>query len=278
MNAPESGSSRENKANRENVPANKTDMKNTTGPKRPSGNPDKIKKWKNWWYYYKWYVICGIIVLGITLDILGDALGLWQKEPDFQVAYVGKSPLSEEDVHALEETFASIGDDFNGDGKVIVRINQYITDVPGADTDAAYHEYATEVSLIGDISDCESYFFLTDDAVNLQRKFQILANADGTCPDDADYSTDGKVIAWADCPLLRGTDADPAMAEADHGKNESAQVRGGNDKSTFFDGLFLGRRCFFNDNSTDYHEQCDALWDLIYGSHQGNQNNGQISE
>lgn len=204
------------------------------------GKAERRKYWKNWWYYYKWYVVCAVIVLGITLDVLGSALGLWQKKPDFQVAYVGKSPLSEDAVSALEQTFVSIGGDFNGDGEIIVQINQYVSGISNADADAAYYEYADEVSLIGDISDCESYFFLTDDPVNLQRRFQILANADGSCPDDTDYSTEGKVIAWT-------LDEDGADLLPDE--------------------IYLGRRCFFTDDLTEHYEQCNELWNLIYDSY-----------
>lgn len=207
---------------------------------KDSDKTKKLKKWKNWWYYYKWYVVCGIIVLGITLDVLGSALGLWGKEPDFQVAYVGQEPLAEDSLAALEQTFAAIGGDFNGDGEIIVQINQYISGISHADPDAAYYEYADEVSLIGDITDCESYFFLTDDPVNLQRRFQILANMDGSCPDDKDYSAEGRVLAWSDCSLL----------------NEAESLAN----------LYLGRRCFYNEDSTKHLEQCSDLWDLIADS------------
>ena len=42
-------------------------------------NLSKSEKRKNWWYYYKWYVICGVILLGIAIDLIGNALGLWHR-------------------------------------------------------------------------------------------------------------------------------------------------------------------------------------------------------
>ena len=77
-------------------------------------NPDisvlseKQTKWKNWWYYYKWYVICGVILLGIVINVVGGRLGLWTKAPDFQVAYVGKTQLPADTVSALEQAFSSL--------------------------------------------------------------------------------------------------------------------------------------------------------------------------
>ena len=123
-------------------------------------NPDNRKKWKNWWYYYKWYVICGIVFLGIAGSVTGNALGLWHKAPDFQIAYIGKTELPQDTISALEQAFQSIASDFNGDGTITVQINQYIDGIPNPDMDTAYYEYASEISLIGDISDCDSYFFL----------------------------------------------------------------------------------------------------------------------
>lgn len=123
-------------------------------------NPSKAEKWRNWWYYYKWYVICGIVVLGIACNLIGNALGLWHPSPDIQIAYVGETPLPQDTVTALESAFASIGGDFNGDGKVTIKINQYASNSQNTGSDAVYYGTASEITLIGDISDCESYFFL----------------------------------------------------------------------------------------------------------------------
>lgn len=138
---------------------------------------NRKKAIKNWWHYNKWYVICGIILLGITCNLIGNALGLWEKKPDIQIAYVGKT-------------------------EILVKINPYIDGIQSTDAETAYYEYASEISLIGDISDCESYLFLLDDPDNFQQEFQLLAAPDGSCPDTMDYATTDKVIAWADCTTL----------------------------------------------------------------------------
>lgn len=222
----------------------------------PHESSGRLKKWKNWWYYYKWYVACCILVAGVTFHLIGNALGFWSQKPDFQIAYIGKAILTEETVSILEQDFADVGHDFNGDGEVIVQVNQYISGIADVDMETAYYEYADEVSLIGDISDCESYFFLTDDPDNLQREFQILANPDGSCPEEMDYSTDGKVIAWPDCPLLcESADIFSAAAQKE-----------ARDCDEPLSQLYLGRRCFYTDKRTDYFEQCNTLWDQIRSS------------
>lgn len=213
---------------------------------------------KNWWYYHKWYVICGIILLGILINLVGSAFGIWTKAPDFQVAYVGKSPLPQDSVSALEKAFASISKDldFNEDGEVIVQINQYTNGSENEDAEAAYYEYASELTLIGDISDCESYFFLMDDPNHFQRNFQLLACPDGSCPDETDYSTEDKVILWSECPILSsaelGTYSSVILGDTVTGTNQE-----------LLSNLYLGRRCFYTEKQTKHSKNCSMLWDLL---------------
>lgn len=199
---------------------------------------------KNWWYYHKWYVIIGAILLGVAIDLIGSALGLFTKEPDLQVAYVGKTPLSQDAISVLQQAFTSLAGDYNHDGEVIVRINQYFNDSGTTDVDTAYYQYASEITLIGDISDCESYFFLMEDPQDFQRQYQLLALPDGSCPDETDYSVEDKVIIWADCLVL---------SEMEIGSELLAD-------------LFLGRRCFYTDAVTDNLQECSELWDMLYRS------------
>lgn len=217
-------------------------------------------KWKNWWHYYKWYVICGILLFGMACNLIGNALGLWRKSPDFQLAYVGKTELPQDTAAALKEAFtrfgadlnlslSSSGMDFNEDGEVIIQLNQYVNFVQTADLDIAYSKYASEISLIGDISDCESYFFLMDDPASFQQEYQLLSSFDGSCPDETDYSIDDKVILWADCP---------ALSEITSFVEEKAP--GSRD---LLSGLYIGRRCFYTDIQSDNAEKCGELWNLL---------------
>ena len=55
-------------------------------------DPTPRQKWRNWWHYHKGMVIAGAVVGLAVLDIAHSALGLGQVRPDYQVAYVGKTP------------------------------------------------------------------------------------------------------------------------------------------------------------------------------------------
>lgn len=214
---------------------------------------------KNWWYYHKWYVIIGVILLGIAIDLIGNALGLFTKSPDLQIAYVGKAPLPQDTITALQQAFTSLAGDYNHDGEVIVRINQYISDSNTTNADTAYYQYASEITLIGDISDCESYFFLLEDPQDFQRQYQLLACPDGGCPDEMDYSIEDKVIIWSDCSLFS------EMELGSYTERYLTQTRTG-DNSELLADLSLGRRCFYNDTVTDNLQECSDLWDMLYRS------------
>ena len=211
---------------------------------------------KNWWYYHKWYVICGIFLFGIACNLIGNALGFWKKTPDLQIAYVGQAALPQDTVSALEQAFAAIIEDFNRDGEIIVRVNQYISGRQNTDAETAYYEYASELTLIGDISDCESYFFLMDDPEHFQQNFHLLASPDGSCPDDTDYSIADKVLLWTTCPTLSqlelGSYSTFLLGEEITGKNQE-----------LLSNLYIGRRCFYNREQTGYSENYSELWNHL---------------
>ncbi len=183
---------------------------------------------KNWWYYHKWYVICGIILLFTVTNIIGNKLGWFKDTPDIQIAYIGDNPLSEDKIASIEKTFSTLAKDYNQDGKVLVKVNQFISGASVGDIESLSYQQATEIALIGDIDDCTSYFFLMDDPDKVQKEFQILAMPDGSCPSEYDLSADDKVISW------------------------DSQ-------------LYLGRRCFYNKKRTPYAKECSRIWDTLQG-------------
>lgn len=233
-----------------------------------ASHPDQMtraQKRKNWWHYYKWYVIVGIILFAALIHLAGSSLGLFTKSPDLQIAYVGAGRLPDDTAAALEALFCSLIDDYNHDGEILVQVNQYVRNNNAKDAETAYYQYASEISLFGDISDCESYLFLMDDPDTFQQEFQILAASDGSCPGDADYSTEGKVILWADCPLLSIPEAG-GYAEIIGGQT----VTGNNQE--LLTGLYLGRRCFYDDRTTDNQAACNSLWKLLLNSYEAQKN------
>ena len=77
-------------------------------------------KWQNFWFYYKWWVVAGACLLAII------GVGVWQAathvEPDYPIALVTRDGVSEEGITELETMLQSFGQDLNGDGKIVVEV------------------------------------------------------------------------------------------------------------------------------------------------------------
>lgn len=127
----------------------------------------KAQRRRNWWHYHRWHVLAAAALLLIGADLAYHAAV--QVHPDYQMAYVGAAPLSEEEAAAWESRLAELGADCDGDGRVTVRINAY----PSPREDAAYG-YASRIQLMADLEACESYFFLVEDPEGFQSGYEIL--------------------------------------------------------------------------------------------------------
>ncbi len=127
--------------------------------------------WKNWWYYNKWFVVFGIAAALSAAGVIAGNLN--RVKPDYQIAYIGTYPLSEEAASSVETALAAAGKDLNGDGKVVFRLNQYPT-AKNADPEIALGKVGWETQLMADLLDCESYFFLLEDAEGFNYNYDIL--------------------------------------------------------------------------------------------------------
>ncbi len=210
------------------------------------------QKRANWWYYHKWHVLGGAALLGVAVSLLCRALGIGEVRPDYQIAYVGASALPEDTAAALEIALSELGADCDGDGRVMVQINQYVRDTGG---DAMY-AYASSTKLMADLDSCESYFFLLDDPEGFQEGYQVLRRLDGTNPADGDRDAESCYLLWSDCPVLRDLPLG-GYTETLLGQ----EITG--DSQELLSGLALARRGFWTEKTARYTPQCDALWTAI---------------
>ena len=204
-------------------------------------NKETSGKIKNWIYYYKWYVVVGVLLLLFVVRYIAGIFGVAEPHPDLQAAYVGRHVLSEETITALQDLLASKADDYNGDGRVLVTVHQYLTSDETGAVEAQQNASAAEISLVGDIDGCESYLFFLEDPEQFQLEWQILANSDGNPPSADDYSVAGKVVPIADLlPDLSAvaTDSDREVLSS----------------------LMVGRRCFYTDKTCENAESLAAMW------------------
>lgn len=129
----------------------------------------KKQRRQNWWHYHKWYVALGAALALIAANLIWHAAS--QVQPDYQIAYVGSVPLTDEEYAVWEGRLAALGTDCNGDGRVVVELHPYLTGSGGSD---AMYAYAGSVRLMADLDACESYFFLLEDPERFQTDYEIL--------------------------------------------------------------------------------------------------------
>ncbi len=215
----------------------------------------KWEKFQNWFYYNKLWVFVGIVILWVVGSMLWNVLGIGQTKPDYRFVYVGNRKLPEDCIEALEAGLATMADDCNGDGTVTVVVTQCVTTSDDALENQIYG-YGSEITLLADITEGESHFFLMDDPETVQLSFQILANSDGSIPADDDYEAMDKVFAWADCPQLSslelGTYEDAYLDQLETGSCQD-----------LLSGLYIGRRYYYDSSMEKNPESNEKLWQAM---------------
>lgn len=162
----------------------------------------KKEKILNFLYYYKWWLVLGVLITVILFQIVSSALGFGVVKPDYCIACITGTGLSEEVQSELEKAFAELGEDLNGDGTVKVSVIQYLTGNPIDPENTAYYGYASEIKLQADIIGCDSFVFISEDPEDVQRRYQILADSAGNLPENNNYSAEGRAFLWSDSPAL----------------------------------------------------------------------------
>ena len=147
----------------------------------------------------------------------------------------------------LEEELAAYAGDYNGDGAVKTVLHMYLCADEDSTAEARQPAAASEIALAGDINDCESYLFLMEDPARVQLDWQILARADGSCPEPSDYAAGDKTLPLSALPL----DLSGVTDEEDLAVLRTLQA---------------GRRCFYTDRTCRHREELEAFWAALTGS------------
>lgn len=212
------------------------------------------QKRANWWYYHKWHVLLGAGLIALGAYLGARALGVGRISPDYQVAYVGSTALPANTVAALEKALANLGTDCNGDGQVIVRVNQYV--MGDRSGEGAVYAYAGTTRLMADLDACDSYFFLLEDPAAFQETYQVLSRLDGSLPEETMRDYESCYLSWSGCPVLRelslGEYTEELLNQETHGDSQECLAS-----------LSVARRGFWTERTCSYSKECDALWNTI---------------
>lgn len=220
--------------------------------------PGFRKKWNNWWYYNKWYVLVIALVAVLVFDFVHSVHENKANRPDFQVAYLGGA-LNDDTVEKLEQALAELAPDSNGDGQVIVTVNQYNLysgkEGPQLGLDPAAM-IAAQTRMAADLQAGESFLFLTPDPIQFQEDTGVLCRIDGTLPEEDPDSAMPLYLAWEDCPVLESLDlgllTDPMLEEGTGIENQALMQH-----------LYLGRRYISPDTDPVFCHSCARFWSVL---------------
>lgn len=144
------------------------------------------EKRKNWWYYYKGYVLIALIVALVAGSWIHSAF--FRPKADYSIGLLTSFSVPTEVMESLEEHIAQYADDRNGDGKVMVTVNSYIFGDALSSNDyqavqAAFTRFAGDATMGANII----YFHDEDGLLALEDSLQgfFQYNGGGTMPEDA---------------------------------------------------------------------------------------------
>lgn len=122
---------------------------------------DFQSKWENYWYYYKYHTLAAVFVLIMIGIFINDKLQ--QVDYDYRISAVTDYNLAEEQLDRLEEAFAGLADDRNGDGEVHVLVSNYTITKDGNENPQV--EMANQTKFMADLETGDSLIFIYSDNV-----------------------------------------------------------------------------------------------------------------
>lgn len=126
-----------------------------------------MKKFENFWFYYKKHLLIGLAVL-LALGYM-----MLQKistpEPDYHIGMVRSVPCSEAELETMKIRFAAAGEDRNGDGQTLVQIHTYFVDLADDSSNAGVDNAQIISSLDADLIGNISGIFLLEDVETFQK-------------------------------------------------------------------------------------------------------------
>ena len=174
---------------------------------------------------------------------------------DYNVAVVAPHYLPEATQTTLQDALAAYGEDRNGDGKVVVKLNLYTMDFGNEGSDA-YLDMAGTTKLSTDIQGALSSIFILYDPAGFQQTTGTLRYLDGSLPQsDADSDWWNMVYRWTDCPVLAGLDLGDYASDAVQSESGSSQE--------LMSRYYIGIRGAWNKDSADLLEGGEELWNKL---------------
>jgi len=163
----------------------------------------KKDKRANFWYYHRWQII--LSVLGFILIFSFVYSMVTKVKPDYQIALMTQMAYPQEVYEQMADEMEQYAEDRNGDGKVVIQINNYQF-IQGEAAEAADPNVvmAGVVKFSADAQTGESMIYITDetsfDTVAEQgTSFFVYLDDWTTPPEEGAEDLERTKILWNDC-------------------------------------------------------------------------------
>lgn len=162
------------------------------------------EKRANWWFYHKTHLFVALIMAGVLVSLVYSIVS--QVEPDYTIGLITSYIMPDEAQEQMEAHIAQYGDDRNGDGQVVVQINNYVFPSELNTTTDYQSIQANMTRFAGDtaLNDCMIYFHDEGGFDSVRENFNgfFQYNDGSPMPEEAaDY--ENAMRAWDE---LRGFD------------------------------------------------------------------------
>ena len=231
----------------------------TYADNEPARTYTKAEKAGNWWHYNKWIVAAVVVAVIVVAAIVKDTV--FRAVPDYQIGYVGLQELPADTAAVLTASLQPFCEDLNGDGQVLIQLNQYALDLDEESNDDAdpYVRMAGITKLSADLASTDgSYIYILEDPESFQAYTGGLRYLDGTVPGQDPVAMDWQnmVYRWTDCPVLTGLDLGEytGYTLVDDTTGSSQEVMGR---------LYVARRGVWTDDGQEDFASDEALWQAL---------------
>ena len=183
-------------------------------PEQPlSAQEQKKRSRANWWYYH-WGIVAVAAVVAVSVVYAAHGL-MTAVDPDYTVAVVTAESLPDEAVQNLQSALERYADDANGDGTVLVQVNNYTWSANASLTDMN-GQMAGATQMNTDLANGESKLWVLEDPEGFEQAYGALSENLG-----ANWA--GQLIDWSDQPVLSSLDLGSYNTAADGSQSVTVQ-------------------------------------------------------
>ena len=185
-------------------------------PEKPLTAQEQKKRSRANWWYYNWGIVAVAAMVVVGVAYVAHGL-LTTVDPDYTVAVVTAEALPGEAVQNLQTALADYAEDVNGDGAVLVQVNNYTWSANASLTDMN-GQMAGATQMNTDLSSGESKLWILEDPNGFEQAYGALSEKLG-----ADWQT--KLIPWSSQTALSGLELGSYNTAADGSQRIDVQSR-----------------------------------------------------